>query len=53
MLAAWAGDATTTAATTTETNDAAMDTTKPARTIDRAAALRANDRMTFPRVGFV
>ena len=38
---------------TNETNDAAMDATKPARTIDRAAALMANDRMAFPRVGFV
>ena len=41
------------AATTTETSDAAMDATTPARTIDRAAALKPNDRMAFPRVCFV
>jgi hypothetical protein len=42
-----------TAATTNETSAAAMDATQPARTTDRAAAPRANDRMTFPRVCFV
>jgi hypothetical protein len=53
MLAARAGDETTAAATTNETTDAAMTATTPARTINRAAALRANDRMTFPRVCLV
>jgi hypothetical protein len=58
MLADSAGTATTTAATTTaattdETDKAAMDATKPARTINRAAAVLANDRMAFPRVGLV
>jgi hypothetical protein len=53
MLAASAGAETMTAATTNETDNAAMDATQPARTIARAAAVLANDRMAFPRVGLV